>query len=98
MNKKHLIESQKSFEQMVEMAEVQYSSTIGQLSLCCDVEKSLQYPDLIPVNWVKEYVKRKYTIGTYSLLRKYLNNNGWISNGQNYMGKSKRCWIRPHKN
>lgn len=98
VNKKHLIESQKSFEQMVEMAEVQYSSTIGQLSLCCDVEKSLQYPDLIPVNWVKEYVKRKYTIGTYSLLRKYLNANSWISNGQNYMGKSKRCWIRPHKN
>ena len=98
VNKKHIIESQKSFEQMVEMSEAQYSSTIGQLSLCCDVEKSLQYPDIIPVRWVKDYVKRKYNSGIYSLLRKYLDDNGWKSDGQNYMGKSKRCWIRPHKN
>ena len=98
VNKSHLIESQKSFEQMVEMSETQYSSTIGQLSLCCDVEKSLQYPDRIPTNWVKAYVKRKHNIGIYSLLRKYLIENGWKSESQNYMGKSKRCWIRPYKN
>ena len=98
VNKSHLVESQKSFEQMVEMSETQYSSTIGQLSLCCDVEKSLQYPDRIPTNWVKAYVKRKHNIGIYSLLRKYLIENGWKSESQNYMGKSKRCWIRPYKN
>ena len=61
---------------MVEMSEAQYSSTIGQLSICCDVEKSLQYPDRIPVSWVKEYVKRKHNSGIYSLLRKYLLENG----------------------
>ena len=97
VNKKHLIESQKSFEQMVEMSEAQYSSTIGQLSLCCDVEKSLQYPDRIPTNWVKQYVKRKYNSGIHSLLKKYLIENGWKAETQGYMDKTKRCWIRPYQ-
>ena len=97
VNKKHQIESQKAFEQMVEMSEAQYTSTIGQLSLCCDVEKSLQYPDRIPTNWVKQYVKRKYNSGIHSLLKKYLIENGWKAETQGYMDKTKRCWIRPYQ-
>lgn len=91
VNSKHHILSQKAFEQMVELAESQYSSVVGIFN---SPDDSIDYPDGIPARWVNRYVTKKYGSSTYRLLSKYMKANNWDIIQKRYSGLNIKCWTK----
>ena len=91
VNSNHHILSQKAFEQMVELAESQYTSVIGLFNSPDDI---IDNPDGIPARWVSSYVTKKYGVSTYRLLSKYMETNNWERKQARYNRLSIKCWVK----